>query len=199
MASLRDFVDPQHVYREAYESRKNLLTCGSFATEEEAAAFFDSLVSPQDWIVYKEVEGASFSPNIFSKSTGKVRIDRVLVPTGRLEESWNNGPVGVEIKRSGKPIGDPVSQIIDYLNCVFTLPGSNYCVLKNIFLFPFFLFPTGPFGSLLAQRRVGFASHINYRKTPDLRFYLGGNCVYSQTEGGRLESWQRSGQKFGSR
>lgn len=178
-------------------------TCGDFQNETDAEKTFDWLVNQEHWQVFKQVNGKCLVTNQHTEASGKVRIDRILLPTQKLFDSgWENGPVGIEIKRSDEKIGRPLGQIADYLNCVFelqTVRGPIFIQLKNVFLFPMSS-PGGPLESLCSSLRIGFVSHINCRGEIDgLKFYLGGGMVYSSHEGGRLQERQRTGQKFGSR
>lgn len=192
---------------------KDSVTVGDYETEEQAAQAFDSAVNKDHWIIKREVKGRLNTPNLFSSGSNDLRIDRVLVPTEALYKmGWLNGPVGVEIKKSKVSIGEPISQIRDYTNCAFQIrmeSGPHYTVLKNIFLFPA-IHPSGPVLSILTGARIGFASIGLYychneqifkrtSKGDNLSFFLAGQRVYCSTDGPRVESARRSGEKQGGR
>jgi hypothetical protein len=135
-------------------------TEGDFKTEEDAAEYLDGLIeSVSDlFAVSSEVDGTrQYSRPQQSKI--EMRIDRILYPKKKLiDAGWRSGVVGIEIKTSGHPAGPLVAQAEDYMQSVFTFKASGVSVcLNSIYLFPAFS-AAGIASSILAQRRIGFAS-----------------------------------------
>ena len=87
------------------------LTTGGWSTEEASASAFDERIRRIGLFrVYLEVEGTLIQPRPCQREK-TVRIDRLLVPTeALLALGWKHQTVGVEIKRSGLPIGPPMTQ-----------------------------------------------------------------------------------------
>jgi hypothetical protein len=136
------------------------LTAGTWATEIEAAAAFDSFLNQCGlWSVYREVPGTLIQPRPSQADKG-MRIDRILLPTPRLLAlGWTHGAIGVEIKRSGVKIGPPIAQAMDYGRTVWRLDqlGGLRLWLDWVFIWPMTK-RHGPIASVLAQNRIGSAS-----------------------------------------
>lgn len=133
------------------------VTGGTFATEDDAKAYLDSLLESASHLfaIHKEVDGLFQS----LRTKKQVRIDYVLVPKKQLVDiGWSSGVVGIEAKKSDHPAGPLIAQAEDYMNSVFTLPRSGISVVLNsIYLFPSFR-SVGVCASILAQRRIGFVT-----------------------------------------
>lgn len=133
-----------------------IATCSGYATEALAGQAFDDAIKKRDLFrPYSEVKGVSLCSR--KRAPGRnVRIDRILFPTDELiMNGWQLGPVGVEIKASDKSIGEPVSQIIDYLFCKFSVPQEDFDdQLDMIFLFPC-PHVNGPLESIFHQQMIG--------------------------------------------
>lgn len=134
-------------------------TIGDWTTEAQSAAALDrALLACGLWTVYREVCGTVVQPRP-SQPDRSVRIDRLLVPNERLAAAgWKHGVIGVEIKRSGVKIGQPIAQAMDYSRATWTLPVGGIRVwLDWIFLWPVGK-QHGTTASILAQNRIGTAS-----------------------------------------
>ena len=103
------------------------------------------------------------------------RIDRILVPTQKLYDSgWTKGLIGVEIKRSKIKAGPPISQMFDYLRCVWNSPKNIKVMLDYVFLFPLEK-TAGTIASIMAQNRAGSCS-LRYGEASEwrrLEFFIG--------------------------
>lgn len=153
-----------------------LCTSGNYADESEACLAFDEAVNRSGLFkVWKEVRGEMNQPQPGNNIKSAYRIDRVLVPTQKLYDSgWTKGLIGVEIKRSNIKAGPPLSQMLDYLRCVWIAPGNIKVMLDYIFLFPLEK-TAGTIASLMAQNCVGSCS-LRYPEVSEWRrfeFFLG--------------------------
>ena len=105
--------------------------------------------------IYDEVQGKS--AGLWHIQTQR-RIDMVLVPTAKaVDAGWNQGFVGVEIKRSGKPIDETMHQAITYMDAVWTIgEWRGLVVLSSVFIWPFY-WPSKNHSlcSMLQHARVG--------------------------------------------
>jgi hypothetical protein len=135
-------------------------TGGDFATEQDAASYLDGLIEAVSdfFAVTAEVDGTRQYSRPQQTKNG-VRIDRILYPKKKLlDRGWCSGVIGIEIKKSGHPAGPLVAQAEEYMESVFTFKNSGVSVVLNsIYLFPSFS-AAGIASSILAQRRIGFAS-----------------------------------------
>lgn len=145
-----------------------ITTCGDWQTEKESAANFDGLVAYLNaFTVLKEVRGQYTFIRPHEQNKKSARIDRILIPTTKLlEAGWTLGTVGVELKRSGKNLGRPIAQLIDYsLRCEW-----NIDIQPNwYFIWPV-RGPTGPIASLMSQFRIGNIFRTDYYRMPTLHF-----------------------------
>lgn len=192
--------------------RKSLVTIGNYADEKAACDAFDAAVDDQYWWVRKEAWGkiVNLDPHPLTQEKTKNRIDRVMIPKKKcVDEGWTLGVVGVEIKKSGVPLGPVASQMLDYRRCVWNVesPGSPGLfipiVLSKVFLFPVFGCGGGPFSSVMAQQRIGFARIEDSRYRPYAKGGLILSCanqdIFTPSQGPRIPGAQKSGFKQGSR
>jgi hypothetical protein len=128
------------------------LTTGFFKTEEEATqALIDSLGGL--FRVYPQIEGR-YQFFKHSRNLSYPIIDLILVPNPELKEAgWSWGPVGIEVKASGKKLGPALSQLIDYSTAAYPI-HQTWIVPDFFFLFPANRFK-GPLESILAHLRCG--------------------------------------------
>jgi hypothetical protein len=128
---------------------------GEYATEDDALADLDARVAASNLFhVYREVEGYYLAHRP-GRQMKTARIDRILVPTGRLRAQGWEVTIGVEAKRPGTKLGPALAQAIDYTWCIFRA-GAAYLYPEWIFLWPL-RHPGGPLESIMAQNRVGTA------------------------------------------
>lgn len=173
-------------------------TCGSYDTEADAEDHFDELTSRSGlWKIHKQVVGSSWQPRPGAQAKESLRIDRILQPTQRLIDlGWSHGHVGVEIKASGLKIGKPVSQMLDYMRCVWCLPTGNTTTLKYTFLFPC-VSALGNVMSIMTQNNLGFC----YEHYGHIRLAIGGTVAFGFDMNGSavVRSSLPGGRKAGSR
>jgi hypothetical protein len=134
------------------------LTCGDFDTEVKACNAFDWIIGQSELFrVYREVEGRYVGgrPSVEDKQP---RIDRILVPTKEvIDAGWKHGPIAVEIKKSGVPLGRVVAQSLDYANAVFQIQPGFHIWCEWLFIFPLDP-PKSDVESIMAQFRIGWCS-----------------------------------------
>ena len=153
-----------------------LCTSGNYADEKEACSAFDGATERSGLFkIWKEVNGEMIQAPPGNNIKTAYRIDRVLVPTQKLRDSgWSKGLIGVEIKRSNIKAGPPLSQMLDYLRCVWNSPGNIKVMLDYVFLFPLEK-TAGTIASIMAQNRAGSCS-LRYPEQSEwrrLEFFLG--------------------------
>lgn len=141
----------------------DLLTIGSWATEDESAAALDYALTAADlWKVYSEARGTLVQPRP-GQVDKSMRIDRLLVPNKRLLDlGWTHGVVGIEVKRSGVKIGPPIAQAMDYSRSVWTLPGGISTWLNWVFIWPMGKL-SNTVESICAQHRIGSARSTDWQ------------------------------------
>lgn len=171
---------------------------GAWTTEVDAAAELDRRIETSGLFdrCYQEVDGFYLAarPN---RPLQKARIDRILFPSEKLRASGWSTPIGVEIKRSGEPLGPALAQAIDYTYAAFGVgPSSGYWVhLEKIFLWP--LTPqSGAIQSVMIQNGVG-ALHGD--ELHPLIFTLERHVLQSRCDGSVTVHATQSGRKVGSR
>ena len=136
-------------------------TSGDFEDEPSACRYFDEQIAATKLF---KIEREVFGYNLFQlpgkEDQRRFRIDRVLWPLQRLiDHGWSIGPVGIEIKTSGKKIGKVVSQCLDYLKSAFEHKpdGLNLLFIPRLV----FIYPLdevrGNEASLMNQNFVGCA------------------------------------------
>jgi hypothetical protein len=136
---------------------------GGFENEANALAALDTLLMEYSHVfsVHHEVEGRLLHHRANTEGSGKVIIDRILVPKRPLiSAGWTLGPIGIEAKRSSaKGLGKAIAQAQDYSRAAFQMPESFCCatiVLQWVFLWPVeSMF--GHVASIAAQSRIGAA------------------------------------------
>jgi hypothetical protein len=150
------------------------LTVGHWSTEVGSAEAFDEAITDKWWTVYREVSGVLLQPRP-AQLDGSVRIDRVLIPRKPLLDlGWTHGAIGVELKRTGEKIGQPIAQAIDYSRSAFTLTkaGNVRVVLDWVFIWPMAK-QSGTVASVLAQNRIGSATPGNSEHAPCVSMMVG--------------------------
>lgn len=127
---------------------------------------------------------------------GHVRCDLLLLSSKRgLGAGWTHGPILIEVKRHGEPVGPAISQMMDYLRCSWLLPNGVPVMVSWAFVYPADRMH-GPLASVCAQNRVGTASLDG----GELTCCCGEQRVLTVCEGGVLRVGEvRIGQRFGSR
>jgi hypothetical protein len=179
----------------------NVFTCGSFDEERDAEYHFDLLAFEHLkglFEVHKQVPGMLLrSPR--NPERRSVKIDRVLVPTQKaVENGWRCGPIGVEIKRSGMPLGPVILQCMDYRESIFDVFGSE----KPIALDTVFIFPAMAIKYTAASIAVGFRVGFCEPDENRLRLVLGDQTALSCRSGEithRVPVTDSMGRKRGSR
>lgn len=147
--------------RFGYADTRNLVTAGSWATEEASCAALDTILDLIDGFrVFREVRGVYTQPRV-AQDQKTPRIDRVLTPLPKLMElGWCHGPIGIECKRSGEKLGPPISQCLDYSRALWEI-NHNWVALNWVFLWPAEK-TSGTVASILAQQRIGTADTSRY-------------------------------------
>ncbi len=150
--------------RFGYETTRNLLTCGNWATEDDSVLALDLIADEIDeFIVYRQVRGVYLQPKL-DQEIKQPRIDRVLVPKPSLiRRGWRFGPIGIECKRSQEKIGKPIAQLLDYSRASWLIEPDEglWIMLSWLFLWPLEK-TSGPIASILAQHRLGSAETDRY-------------------------------------
>lgn len=160
--------------------REEELFYGAWPTEADAAAELDARV---------EQSGLFRSPPY-----REVRGYYLLFPSDKLRAAGWDEPVGIEIKRSGEPLGPALSQAIDYTYAAFAA-GPYWVHLTKIFLWP--LTPqSGAIESVMLQNGIG-ALHGD--ELHPLIFTLERHVIRSRTDGHVEVVASKTGRKVGSR
>jgi hypothetical protein len=146
------------------------------------------------WRVLRQVMGRPLWTA--SPGSGLVRCDVLLLASRRgLAAGWRHGPILLEVKRAGEPIGPALSQLLDYLRTAWLLPNGVPVMARWGFVYPAERVH-GPLASVCAQNRVGTASF----GAGELNLLCGEQRVLTVFEGGVLRLGEtRIGQRFGSR
>jgi hypothetical protein len=148
---------------------------GTFATEEEAANCFDSII---------EASGLFDVEHEVSSSSGRFRIDRLVYPNDVARQfGWTIGAVGVELKRGGIKIGPALCQALDYRDADFHSATNGLIRPSFVFVFPYMADASGAFQSVLLHKRIGGALPVRN----GIRFRCGSRTVAYVDAGGWLE------------
>lgn len=180
-------------------------TCGNYATEIDSAAAFDALVeecglfisarrSPD--VEHGEIWGYPLQPRL-GTNLQKFRIDRILCPNQKLiDAGWNQGYIGIELKKSGVKLGPVVAQALDYSRAGFEISHGRIIMLDQVFIWPF-MGAKGDLESVMTQHRIG-AVHEGWGG--GISFKLGNNVIeWTPTEGLRTCKPAKVGRRTGSR
>lgn len=175
-------------------------TTGAYATEADAATALDEiLLACGLWSVYAEVRGTPCQPRP-AQTAKNLRIDRLLVPNPRLRDlGWAHGVIGIEIKKSGAKIGEPIAQAMDYSRALWTVTqlGGIRVWADWVFIWPM---PkqNGTVASILCQNRIGSATTDNWNL---LQLKSGEHNLIKVGRDGVIEMGHAivNGQKAGSR
>ncbi len=178
-------------------------TYGDYETEDLACQHLDSILNKlTSFVIHKEVPGELMQPRYGTEDRG-VRIDRLLVPRPSMAKlGWCYGCIGIECKRSGKKVGRPISQILDYTRAIWQLTDTGvnvYC--RYIFLWPMHK-TSGPLASIMAQNNIGTASAVGSNDWYRLALQLGESNLlqfYPNTLELKINEKIQSGSKTGSR
>ena len=154
------------------------MTAGHFSTEVEAASAFDYLIDRSGLFrVHREVRGIVLQSQIDTVDK-TVRIDRILMPTEKMMKAgWNEGAIGVEIKKSRIKAGPAISQMFDYSRSVWKLPSGYIIACKYYFLYPLEK-QHGAIASIMAQNRLGSLCESSFTSQYHrLKFFCGESKV----------------------
>lgn len=156
-----------------------ILTIGGWPTEEASASAFDERIRAIGLFrVYTRVNGTLVHPRLGQREQG-VQIDRLLVPTETLlGMGWKHRTIGVEIKKSGHPVKDVLTQAADYVRCVFNIAGQADVMPTCVFVWPMEK-QGGTTASLMIHLRVGSASFGGHDR---LKFSLGEEVLLSDDD-----------------
>jgi hypothetical protein len=91
-----------------------------------------------------------------SQQDKHVRIDRLLVPTSKLN-GWTYGCMGMEFKRSGTKIGGLISLMPDYSGRLWQLPNGGISVALGWNFLWAAQTEHGEMASIFAQQRISTA------------------------------------------
>ena len=178
-------------------------TYGDYETEALACEHLDDILGKlTSFRVYKEVPGELMHPR-YGTEDRKVRIDRLMVPVPSMAKlGWCYGCIGIECKRSGKKVGRPISQILDYTRAIWQLTDTGvnvYC--RYIFLWPMYK-TSGPLASIMAQNNIGTACIDGSGDWHRLALQLGESNLlqfFPATSQLKINEKIQSGAKTGSR
>ena len=161
---IEDFVIKPPVKFSEYPNsgKEPTFTCGKYPDELISGKHFDEAVEKTGLFkiwgkgTSKGIAGEMIHPLPNMIFRPKYYIDRILEPTSKLRDAgWTKGLIGVELKKSGIKVGQPLSQMLDYLRCVWFSPDNHMSVLIDYC----FLWPLekcgGVTASIMAQNRVG--------------------------------------------
>ena len=156
------------------------ITCGGYEDEISSGKHFDECIEKSGLFeIWREVTGEMIQPLPGMNNKNHYRIDRILNPTPRLREAgWTRGLIGVELKKSSIKVGQPLSQIQDYLRCVWNSPSNIKVFLDYVFLWPLDKCG-GPMASMMAQNHYGGVC-LKYSETSEwyrLQFSIGEQFV----------------------
>jgi hypothetical protein len=181
-------------------------------TEIEATKKFYQIVPLEYFKIHKQIRGKAIFvkkfKKIFSvldgtKCQNTVMIDFILEPTDKLlEEGWEIGCIGIEIKSSfgiEKIAGRALCQILDYQSCMYKLPEMT-TELSMIFLYPYRK-TYHEVSSIMQQEGLGFVRELpEYGKAFQLLQANSNEPVFSLLADGDIEIRRpRYGKKFGHR
>lgn len=168
---------------------------GIWATEADAAKEFDdrAVASGLFSSAYPEVRGYYLAARP-GRPLKEARIDRVLFPSEKLRSAGWSDAIGVEIKRSGEPLGPALAQAIDYTYAAFQC-GPYWVHLEKIFLWP--LTPQqGAVQSVMLQNGVGC---LHGDELHPLIFTLERHVIRTRVDGSVEAHPAATGRKVGSR
>ena len=169
-------------------------------SEVESLAELDGLIEQHDLATrtYREVRGWVDQPRFMTSDKPRLRIDRIVFPSSRLEAAgWPHGPFGIEAKRPGKKLGSTLAQAMDYHRCVFEIRAGYHLRLEWVFLWPYEP-QQGDMASVMAQHRVGTVISRTYRPLQFAACY-GSNAIVIYQNGDLEAKGLASGKKRGAR
>lgn len=182
------------------ESRYNQdpISFGEWETEKESVAVIrDILVNSGMFKIYDEVDGELMQPRLHAEKKD-MRIDMILSPTSDLiKKGWTLGPVGLECKRSGVKLNEPLAQVMDYQRTVWTVDNGFRFMYQYSFLWPYYS-AHGLAASIMAQQRIGT---VELREGHEISFWCGEQWVlrYNLKDRTFKPRTPRNGNKSGSR
>lgn len=160
---------------------------GAWDKEEDSVAFLVDVIEKSELFnVYREVPGQVMQPR-FDVEQRNVKIDLIFSPKPKIYKAgWNDGPIGVECKRSGEDLSKAFVQTIDYSRSVWELPQNGFRFMcKYFFLWPFERNP-GFVESVMSHSRVGIIHHKAYQNNVVLKFMMSSTNVIKWTETGNV-------------
>lgn len=172
------------------------ITQSGFQIEEDAQKWFvDKMQETNCFEVYGQCYGYRVFKSYLQEEQNTFKADAILIPTC---SKITIGAIAVEIKKSGEKIGPGLSQLKDYLQCVFPV-GNNIGVMPAFgFLFPC---PTQheATASWMQHQRIGNICIDTNRQL--ISFHIGEQELLRFDGVGRLVKCvePRSGRKSGSR
>jgi hypothetical protein len=178
--------------------------------EPQAKKYLEGILPREFFNIYKECKGViqSIKPikQLYinwkkTKIPKYLKIDYILEPTEKLlKAGWEIGYIGVEVKRTNERMyGKILSQIFDYQNCLFEIPGNNNKIpLSMIFLFPYERFYS-LMASIMLQEGIGVIRYYQQQSTFKLLHGNGMNPILSIWETGFQVHRPRFGYVIGSK
>jgi hypothetical protein len=137
------------------------LTCGDYQDEISSGKYFDECIEKSGLFEIwgkgktKGITGEIIHPLPGMKNRDHYFIDRILQPSIKLQnEGWTKGLIGVELKKTGIKVGPPLSQMLDYLRCVWYSPENIKVMIDYCFLWPLEKCG-GVTASIMAQNHIG--------------------------------------------
>jgi hypothetical protein len=137
------------------------LTCGDYQDEIASGKQFDECIQKSGLFKIwgkgssKGITGEMIQRLPSVKYNDHYYIDRILEPTPKMQDAgWDKGLIGVELKKSHVKVGPPLSQMLDYLRCVWNGPGNIKVLIDYCFLWPLEKCG-GATASIMAQNHIG--------------------------------------------
>jgi hypothetical protein len=182
-------------------SSEDKTSCGSFQTEEDSVSKLNELLNVGNFFrIYQEVKGELLHPRPRAVLK-KLRIDFILVPNQELVSAgWPHGPIGIECKKSGVKINEPLAQVLDYSRSCWFLPKGFTIICQYFFLWPY-IKSHGTVASIMAQNRVGTVEEYNTKYGHLLKFYTGEDRILTidlnnkSIAVGKCESGKKTGSR----
>jgi hypothetical protein len=155
------------------------LTSGDYRPESVSVAAFDRAIQKTGYFRnLGRVQTKKLHLRPGKEPKDHFEIDRIIIGTKRRTKIF--GIIGVECKVSGKKIGPPLSQMLDYMNSEWPIEGKyrylDYC----------FLWPCEKMGheiaSILAQQRIGTCClrYPDHNEWHQLQFFCGEKKVQKE-------------------
>lgn len=158
---------------DGFSDQKSPKSTGEWQTEDDSVSYLKPILTTSGLFrIYNQVEGRIIQPRPFC-SDKKMRIDFILSPTARLRSAgWSGGPMGLECKKSGLKINEPLAQVLDYARTIWLLPSGYMFMCQYFFIWPYHKLH-GFYASIMAQNRIGTLSYDDRHFAKSLSFYCG--------------------------